>query len=322
MKRFQWLFAVAALSLTIFSTSCDPDPITNTTPSISLLADNPNPNGQFMVQQNDVTFTGDASLGSLVYFGVQGEDFPAADTDQALSSLEILLDGARITDALVSIVDDAGNAIDPPNNPQLLAAEYATSFRFEVGIRLPDAFGTYTYTFILNDTSGDAAVADESDEIAITITLEADPATPLNGELVGVLLNAGGPVGTGGLDLHTGNGTGSMDAEADIRDNGIDTNQPVNENWIQTISPVNGTTLYAINRDDLPEGWAFADVTSLEAIQDAVALAGTEVAESDVVATDNVFAVVSGTETFLLLVTDVNITPADNDDSYTFDVKY
>ncbi len=160
---------------------------------------------------------------------------------------------------------------------------------------------------------------------SIEKTLNAGSAgTPVD-LLTGVLLNAAGPAGTGGLDLNTGVGTGSADASADIKDEGID-GGPIDTNWKQQISGTNGSTVkYLVaGQNGLAEGFTFGGVDSKETVtaifDNGVDFSGgvsNEVVVGDMFSVRN-----SAGETFALLVTAVSTTTDNNSDSYTFDIKF
>jgi len=73
--------------------------------------------------------------------------------------------------------------------------------------------GSYVYTITVTDEFGL--------ESNVEFTVNVVAATPLE-VLNGVLFNAGGPAGTGGLDMDNGMSTGSTDEAAEIKDQGID----------------------------------------------------------------------------------------------------
>lgn len=211
------------------------------------------------------------------------------------------------------------------------------------GITAADAFeGSFTLTgddldgftekdlFIrANATSGtvDNYTVEVTDANGLTATLDITvtaTGTAITETLVGVLLNADGPQGQGGLDLDTGNGNiNSGDAAAEIKDEGIDLAQPTSTNWKGQISPVNGTSLRLLETANFPEGFSFAGTQYQEEIQGAYD-AGTDKTVSDVVLVGDIFVVYNPTASryYLLEVTNVNLTSTDNDDSYTFDIKW
>ncbi len=176
---------------------------------------------------------------------------------------------------------------------------------------------TDSYTVKVTDENGNTA--------SLEITVEATmPATALEGDFKGVLLNQAGPDGQGGLDLDTGDGDiNSTDPNAEIKDEGIDLSMPDDQNWKQQISGANGSTLAYLDPADFPENFNFATVTSKEMVKAAYD-AATVVTISNKVATDDIFVVYNSTldRYYLLQVSDIMLTATDNKDQYTFDIKW
>jgi len=199
--------------------------------------------------------------------------------------------------------------LDLVENPFTLDAANANGFmEFVINIDSHDA-GTSEYRVVLSDADGNTV------ETGVFVTVGATVST-----LTGVLLNSAGPAGTGGLDLDTGTGTGSSDAAAEIRDQGVDLAQPVPQNWIQRISGVNGSEIRSAN--NLPEGFKFDNVAIQSEIVGAFDSSDPLTNNtSDVINVDDQFVVRNGSNYYYLLVTNVNVTTADNTDSYTFSVK-
>jgi hypothetical protein len=184
-------------------------------------------------------------------------------------------------------------------------------------IMTPASEGTFVYKIILTD------------EYDLSAELEFDVTTLPNGTAIemreGVLLNAAGPMGTGGLDLDTGMGTGSLDAAAEIKDNGIDQTLPINSNWRRTISPTNNAVVKYLKpgQGGLPETFAFADVAFKEDLpgffDSGVALTN---GASEVVEIEDVFIVERDGKYWMLEVIEIVTDPSGNEDSYKFDIKY
>lgn len=172
------------------------------------------------------------------------------------------------------------------------------------------------------------------DEASFDVTVEA----PIENTLTGVLFNAAGPAGTGGLDLDTGNGTGSSATESELRDMGIDSLAGSGDNWRRRIGGINGANIRFAGNGTVE----FGDVASKEAIvalydgADELQAANTYTTGnidkwgnfkvSGTVQIGDVFVVYkSSTETYYLVeVTDVeeNTGLGDNDDNYTLSIKY
>lgn len=200
-------------------------------------------------------------------------------------------------------------------NPFTLLEEDQDGFEDEdLFIMTPETAGIFNYTVLLTD------------EFGLTAQLDFEVSTGTAVEIrEGVLLNSAGPEGTGGLDLETGMGTGSMNENADIKDNGIDEDLPPESNWLRTISPANNASMkYLIaGQGGLPEGFTFANIAFKE---DLPALFGNGIDLIDgatgVVMPGDVFIVERDGDYYLLEVIQVSTDPNNNEDSYTFDIKY
>ncbi|MEL6670880.1 MAG: hypothetical protein AAFR61_01775 [Bacteroidota bacterium] len=225
--------------------------------------------------------------------------------DGPMTRIEVQEDGAAMETSRLMFDGFAAGS-----NPSPLGSGDATSLNWTIDITTDTERGVlHTYTVIVTDSAG------LTDEFSFDLfTMAGIPVTSLNTVL---LLNAGGPAGTGGVDLHTGTGTGSEDAEADIKDKGLDLGASSNaENWYQQIMPVQATG------SDLrlpAAGFEFDNVTVSEEI--AVAFdAATSINESDKVAIGDVFLVLSQGTYFAIKVTNITVTVDDNADNYELTV--
>ena len=201
-----------------------------------------------------------------------------------LSTLEIKEDGETISD-LTRIRYDA---VDFGTNPMTLPSDDQNMTDAIISIKAQESGGAKTYTLFLTDAAG---AVDSASIVVVTGTA----ITSFEGKL---LLNAGGGVGTGGLNLLTGVGTGSNDPNAHIKDLGIDLSKPLAENWKQKIAGVNGSELRVLG-SSTPETFSFENIEYKEEI---VGLFdnGTTITESEKVQKDDVFIVQNGTDYFLL----------------------
>lgn len=153
--------------------------------------------------------------------------------------------------------------------------------------------------------------------------------SPTN-DIFGVLFNAAGPEGRGGLDLDEGIGTGSMSLLAEIKDEGIDLNETITENWKRQISGVNGSIVRSLvpGMSGLSETYSFMneylreDLPALfeAGIDFTVTNANMEVVSSKVNVGDS-FAVKNGENYYLIFIREVNETTSDNGDNYVIDIK-
>ncbi len=227
----------------------------------------------------------------------------------------------------ISVTDDAGNPVDAAElsfldqatvfdaNPFTIPDDNKTGFTGDIFITGPAEPGDYIYTIAVTDV--------DLNEASATITLRNG--TPLDGDLSGVLFNAGGPMGTGGLDLDNGDGTGSSDAAAEIRDEGIDLAQPMATNWKQEISGINTSTLRSLDMNSLPETFTFDAVNNQEIIKTAYDT-GNNLTDNKtkVEAAGEMYAIYNSNNDryYLIRVDEVNVVTTNNDDNYVLSIKY
>ena len=200
-------------------------------------------------------------------------------------------------------------------NPFFLAEEDREGFEEqELFLMTATSPGEYVYTVILTD------------EFGLTSQVEYNVSTFRAIEMLeGVLLNSAGPMGTGGLDLDTGDGTASDDIEAEIKDNGIDLNLPMEDNWLRTISPINDATMKYLRAGEngLSETFEFENINFKEDLP-GLYENGVELTDgaSEVVQIADVFIVKRDERYWVLQVIQIVTDPNNNEDSYTFDIKY
>lgn len=229
-----------------------------------------------------------------------------------LASIAVWQDGALISD--ISRLEFDGN--DFTANPFPFPAEYENGFMDRsIFIRVQDS-GSSDYTVVITDSFGG-----ETSFVKTVNVMTTPTGTPVD-QIIGILLNQAGPSGTGGLDLDTGASTGSTDVNAEIRDNGIDQSQPDASNWIQSINSVNGSTIRVLTpgQNGLAETFSFADVLFKEELAGLHSNNASDYTGQTVI-TGDLFTVERGGVYYVLEVTNVNVTSADNNDSYTFNVK-
>ncbi len=239
-----------------------------------------------------------------------------------LASLAVLENDAAIPD-LARIKFNGSEFIE---NPLTLIDDEKTGIEWEVSVVAHTDGGTKKYTFEVADESGktESVFFNVSTGIAVDSVFTAK-----------LLKNQGGPVGTGGLDLDTGESTGTGGAgdqtylNAEIKDEGIDTDLVPADNWRQRISGINGSVIRMPDLTKLPEGFNFDNVTYKEQIIDAFD-SGLEFTSSndsgelvsEVVASGDEFVVKLGEKYYYLTVTDIVVTDDNNDDYYQFSIKY
>jgi hypothetical protein len=239
-----------------------------------------------------------------------------------LSTLEV-----RRNSELVDAADFNWNGLTmmTAGNPFQLTGTDVDGFEEgEFLVDLPLEVGTSIYSFILEDEFG-------SRDTAMYTVVTESAGTALDSTLIGVLFNAGGDVGFGGLDLDNGESTGTgpvSGAEAEIIDNGIDTDLGAATNWIQTISPINGATMkYVVaNAGGVLESFTFESTDTKEGIIDVFENnMTTEIdnsASTSKIEVGDVFAVKSGDKYYLISIKEVNVKIDNNEDNYVVDIKY
>lgn len=255
-----------------------------------------------------LTFEGDGmfmtSPGSLVSIAINAEVGSSPLSSIAVYEGGVLIPDADAPDRLK--IDDAATSF--VSNPQPLAEGSKEGFATNLFIRSHETSGAITYTVEITDEAANTASFD------VTIS----SGTPVTETVAILVSNADGP-NQGGLDLDGGTSVPSASTDAELRDLGIDLNQNPANNWIQKVEPVNGAEL-RIPDASQPEGFKYENITSTEAIQAAFD-AGTSVTLSDKLEVGDVILVSSNGNTWILQVAVVNVTEADNTDSYEFNVK-
>ncbi|MBK8624659.1 MAG: hypothetical protein IPN86_03475 [Saprospiraceae bacterium] len=212
-------------------------------------------------------------------------------------------------------------------NPQLIPAADQAALNKDILFRAPSSTGTYTYTVKFIDAIGMSA----------SINLIASVGTKVN-MLEGILLNQSGPTGQGGLDLDTGASTGTVTSNpssinAEIRDEGV-LNEQTDGTWKQQISAMNNSEIKYIKKgqNGVSETFDFSNIKFKEQI-DPLWSNGKAFSDkstddkrfvSNKVVVGDIFIVKRDTKYYLLTVKAIKVTPGvgDNEDSYTFDVKF
>jgi len=242
--------------------------------------------GQLLSLNLDIT----AGMGQLATIGVRENDI-------------------LITDLTRLRYKDAGEFTA---NPQDFLDEDKDGFMGNITVRA--AAGVNNITIEVTNDAG------ESENV--TVTFNAAPAgTPISTTISGVLLNAGGPVNTGGLDLDEGNGDiGSMAPDAEIKDEGIDQSLPDASNWKMNISAANNAELRKVDFTQV-EGFTFDAVTTIEEIANAFNT-GVVLTTSGVVVEGDLYVVRRDGKDYLIRTDEVNNIEADNSDNYVFSIKH
>ncbi len=235
---------------------------------------------------------------------------------EALSRLSVWEGGVEATGADRFFFGDNSSSIEFEGGIDLEEADQS-GFTKSLFIRTNATLGTVdNYTIQLTDINGQEANLD--------ITVEAK-GTALEFTANGVLLNASGPQGQGGLDLDTGNGNiNSTSMDAEIKDEGIDLGMPDAVNWKQQISGANGSVIALLEPGNFPEGFDFDALSTKEEVRAAYDASTAIAAASDKVTTGDIFGVYNATADryYLIRVANVMLTTDDNKDEYTFDIRW
>lgn len=256
-------------------------------------------------------FAADATLSSQSAFKVE---LIATKGGSPLSTLTVLEDGVNVDAGRIRFgtINDLSQATAFFSNPLDLVNDEKDGFAFFVWVD-SHADGTKAYTYRVTDETG------ASEELTLNISIATGtPVTELSAKL---LKNAGGMTGQGGINLLTGVETGSGTTQGGhLKDNGIDLALPNDQNWKKTVSPI-GANILRTPGVDFPVD-DFDAVNFSEEIQVAFEN-GDDVTTSDVVAVGDRFLLqlVTG-EYVLVVVTNIDETANNNNDSYTLSIKY
>lgn len=204
-------------------------------------------------------------------------------------------------------------------NPHPLTDEDKGGFEKNILIRASTEPGTKSYRVFVVDGVSDGAYVDFTITTGTSIDL-----------IEGILFNAAGVAGTGGLDLDDGISLGSRDAQVEIKDEGIDLEQTLPNNWRQRISGVNGSEIkYVIGGSNgVPEGFSFENVTLKEELPGLFAngqrfdlLNGDDESISYRLSEGDILIVRNEDKHYLLKIREINIVTDGNADHYVIDVK-
>jgi len=287
IKNLPFLFLLLSL-LFVACGDDDDDPIIQD-PQLSLFDD--------ADVDGSVVSPGDTLMVSIEAFAGTGE----------MNSLTFFENGERLPNFAERLFINGTSA---PSNLLVLDTNSRQEFAADIMLIAAEVAGNYDVEMVVADADNNSATVSFSYFVSDVTTLE------------GVLLNQGGPEGTGGLDLDNGVGTGSQDPEAEIRDLGIDTNE--DPDWIQRIAPVEEQFVeHKIELATLSSEFDFDAVATQLQVAEAFDDANT-ISQSDVVEVGDMFAVRTADDrNYILLVTDINLTAetGDNTDSYTFTIK-
>lgn len=286
IQKLSFLFAILGL---LFITACEDDepaPVDIVEPSISL-SDNGNVDGSIVLPGDtlQVSIQGMAGTNELAFvrFFENGERLPDFAT-------RLFVNDSLSPTTQLNIAPDSDNRQQLEIDIRILAAELGGNYNVEIELADEDNNASrVSFSYFVRDV--------ETSE--------------------GVLVNAAQADSTGGLILSTGQGTGDDDDDADIIDLGINSDQPDAENWIQRIASIDTSI---VKLAIFPSGFDFDGVLTKARVSESFD-EGEEVAETGLIEIGDVFAVQRGEAAYLLRVSEVNISPNDNSDSYSFEIK-
>ncbi len=223
-----------------------------------------------------------------------------------LSTIAVFEDGELVDPTRLEL-----DGVDFDVNPYSLVGDDQAGFDMaSVLIRFLDA-GTTNITFEVEDVNGETA----STEVSVEVEAPGTPVT--NTYTASLLSNADGPANVlGGLNLYTGENVSVNSDFAYIIDLGLDL---TTGEWRQQIQGNNGTELRSANPNS-PELFNFENINSREAIigaYDSAIIGNT----SGVVSEGDVFLANRGGDYFIMTVTDITVTPNNNEDRYLFNIK-
>ena len=253
-----------------------------------------------------------AAPNSLIEVKLEAQRGSAPLTFIVIADTEVVEDESRF------FYGDLNTPFD--ENPFSLPESDREGFSTSIFLRTTDRSGVEGYRIFVFDENEKAAFVD------ITINV-GEPTS----NIFGVLFNAAGPEGRGGLDLDEGFGTGSQSLLAEIKDEGIDLNQPIMDNWKRQISGVNGSIVRSLipGMAGLSENYSFmndylrSDMIALyeAGIDFTITNSEDEVVSSKVNVGDS-FIVRNGENYYLIFIREVNETGDNNMDNYVIDIKF
>ena len=287
--------------LIVFGTSCEPEVIEENPPTLNLID-----------EAGFVSTSAELDAGTV--FAVKVE---ASADESPLNVFTVYEDGTKIDQSRILV-----NGTPAAANPILLFDQEKISFTWEVEITAHEDASLRIYEFEVSAESGKSA--SRTVDITTTVGTAVDV-------LTGVLLNAAGPAGTGGLDLDEGIGAGSQDPIVEIKDEGIDLALPLDQNWKRQISGSNGSVIKELKAGEngLSESFSFESVQYKEEIASLFTDNGIDFTLenddmeliSNSVNPGDMFVVEREGNYYFLSVVSVNPTIDDNGDSYNFDIK-
>jgi len=244
----------------------------------------------------------EAGPGSTRTISVDAAQGTADLSTIAVYENEVLLDASRLAYDNNGLTPFLAN---PESTPTTNA--FQTGIAIQVATMIDSI--PYTYRIELRDAEGLSA------SVSVDILVQNTIDTSYTGVLV---YNKDGNQ-LGGLNLYDGSAVAFNSSNAQIRDLGIDLNLPLASNWLQKIRAVNSAQL-RIPGNNQVENFSFENTNSRDALI-AAYNNGVDIGDSDKVQVDDIFLVKNNDDYFILKVTQVMVTPSDNNDFYEFSIK-
>ena len=242
-----------------------------------------------------------------------------SDVTTPLLTIGVLQDGVYIENEARLSLGDSNGTLTFMTNPQALQESDVNGFMKDLFIVVHADADIKTYTIEITDEAGGVYTRELTIETGSSLTV-----------LDGVLFNAAGPAGTGGLDLDEGIDTGSDDMRAEIKDEGID-GGPVESNWIRRISGANGAEVRHLfpNQNGLPEDFTFESVSTTQELasiwDNGLGFVDTNADGDEIslrVEQGDMFMVLREGKYYMIRVATINETINNNDDNYMIDIRH
>lgn len=246
----------------------------------------------------------EAGSGSTITVSIEATQGSALLNTIAVYENDTLLAADRLA------FNDNGTTTTFLDNPEFTPS--TTSFTTDLDIRVAETPDSNTYSYRIELTDGEG--------ISTSATLEVLIVNSIDTAYTGVLVYNRDGQQFGGLNLYTGEAVVFNSPDAQIRDMGIDLNLVAALNWIQQIRAVNNAELRAAGLNQV-EGFSFANINSRANLIAAFENGSTIAGNSEVVTIGDIFLVKNNDDYFILEVTNVVVTPTDNNDYYEFSIK-
>lgn len=245
----------------------------------------------------------EAGSGSTITVGIDAMMGTADFSSIAVYENDVLMESTRLA------FNENGVSTAFATNPEVSPS--STSYLADIDITVAEAADSNTYAYRIE--------AIDSEGLTASATLEVLVVNSIDTAYTGVLVYNKDGQRLGGLNLYTGEAVAFNSSNAQIRDVGIDINLSAPNNWIQKIRAVNSAVLRVPGALQV-EGFSFANINTRDALVVAFNT-GVTITDSDKVAVGDIFLVQNNDDYFILEVTNIVVTPADNNDYYEFSIK-